>query len=59
MALLNDPQVVTVPEAGRILGIGRSASYEAARRGDLPVIRIGRRYLAARPRNTVGECLGV
>jgi excisionase family DNA binding protein len=36
------PRTLSVPEAGRWLGIGRNASYEAARRGDLPVIRIGR-----------------
>jgi len=36
------PKTLSVPEAGRWLGIGRNASYEAARRGDLPVIRIGR-----------------
>ena len=36
------PRTMSVPEAGRWLGIGRNASYEAARRGDLPVIRIGR-----------------
>ena len=31
---------MSVPEAGRIyLGIGRDASYEAAKRGDIPVIR--------------------
>ena len=35
-------RTLSVPEAGRWLGIGRNAAYEAARRGDLPVIRIGR-----------------
>lgn len=31
-----------VPEAGRTaFGLGRTASYEAARRGDLPTIRVG------------------
>jgi excisionase family DNA binding protein len=35
-------KTLSVPEAGRWLGIGRNAAYEAARRGDLPVIRIGR-----------------
>jgi excisionase family DNA binding protein len=34
--------VMTVPEAGRVLGLGRNAAYEAARRGELPTIRIGR-----------------
>ena len=36
---------MTVPEAATALGIGRSAGYEAARRGELPTIRIGRRVL--------------
>lgn len=35
----------TVPEAASILGIGRNAAYEAARTGDLPIIRIGKRIL--------------
>jgi excisionase family DNA binding protein len=34
--------VYKVPEAGALLGLTRNASYEAARRGDLPVVRIGR-----------------
>lgn len=34
---------MTVPEAGReYFDLGRNASYEAARRGDIPTIRIGR-----------------
>jgi hypothetical protein len=38
-----EPKTLTVPEAGRrYFSLGRNASYEAARRGDLPVIRIGR-----------------
>jgi excisionase family DNA binding protein len=36
------PRTLSVPEAGRWLGIGRNASYEAARRGEIPTIRIGR-----------------
>jgi excisionase family DNA binding protein len=31
-----------VPEAGAMLGLTRNASYEAAKRGDIPTIRIGR-----------------
>ena len=34
-----------IEEAGKILGLGRNASYEAAKRGDLPTIKIGRRLL--------------
>ncbi len=36
---------LTVPEAGRFLRLGRASAYEAARRGDLPTIKIGRRLL--------------
>ena len=32
---------ISVPEAGKRLGIGRSAAYAAAANGELPVIRIG------------------
>jgi hypothetical protein len=35
-------RTISVPEAGRWLGLGRNASYEAARRGDIPTIKIGR-----------------
>ncbi|TAI62165.1 helix-turn-helix domain-containing protein [Bradyrhizobium sp. Leo170] len=38
----NKRLVYTVPEAGEMLGLTRNASYEAAKRGDLPVIRIGK-----------------
>jgi excisionase family DNA binding protein len=34
-------KTMTVPEAARWLGIGRNAAYEAARRGEIPTIRIG------------------
>ncbi len=43
--LLSDRLVYTVPEAGRLLGLGRNAAYEAAKRGDIPTIRIGRLLL--------------
>jgi hypothetical protein len=38
------PKTLSVPQAGRrYFELGKNASYEAARRGDLPVIRIGGR----------------
>jgi hypothetical protein len=38
-----EPKTMTVPEAGRVyFDLGRNASYEAARRGEIPTIRIGR-----------------
>jgi hypothetical protein len=37
------PLTLSVPEAGRrYFGLGRVSSYEAAERGDIPTIRIGR-----------------
>ena len=33
--------VMTVPQAGALLGLSRDASYAAAARGDIPTIRIG------------------
>jgi len=41
-------QTLTVEETAEILGIGRSSAYEAVRQGQLPVIRVGRRYLVPR-----------
>jgi hypothetical protein len=38
-----EPKTLTVPEAGkRYFDLSRNASYEAARRGDIPTIKIGR-----------------
>jgi excisionase family DNA binding protein len=36
----------TVEAAAKILGIGRNQAYAAAARGEIPVIRIGKRLLA-------------
>jgi excisionase family DNA binding protein len=36
---------ITVEEAGKVLGICRNAAYAAAKAGELPTIRIGRRIL--------------
>jgi excisionase family DNA binding protein len=39
---------MTVPEAAALLGISESATYEAAARGELPAVKIGRRVLIKR-----------
>lgn len=41
---------ITVPEAGQLLNIGRDAAYAAAERGELPVLRLGRRLVVPVPR---------
>jgi len=33
---------MTVPEAGKKLGLGRNAAYEAAARGEIPTIKLGK-----------------
>ena len=40
-----EKKTLTIPQAARVLGIGLSAAYEAARTGELPTIRIGKRIL--------------
>jgi hypothetical protein len=43
-------KTLSVPEAGkRYFDLGRNASYEAARRGELPTIKIGRRLRVSIP----------
>ena len=41
---------LTIPQAAQLLGISVSKAYEAARLGDLPIIRIGSRVLISRKR---------
>lgn len=33
------------PDAGKRLGLGRNATYEAVGRGEIPVLRFGRRIM--------------
>jgi excisionase family DNA binding protein len=46
----------SVDEAGQILGISRSAAFQAANNREIPVIRIGRRLLV--PRAALEQLLG-
>ncbi len=36
------------PDAGQMLGLGRNATYDAVARGEIPVLRFGRRILVPR-----------
>ncbi|MGM0561048.1 MAG: helix-turn-helix domain-containing protein [Pseudomonadota bacterium] len=38
-------QTYTVPEAAKVMGIGKTAAYEAARTGQIPTIKVGGRIL--------------
>ena len=48
---------ISIEEASRRLGIGRNQTYEAAGRGEIPTIRIGRRLLV--PVAALDQMLGV
>jgi excisionase family DNA binding protein len=44
------PPALTVAEAGRLLRLGRYATYEGCRTGQIPSVRIGRRLIIPRDR---------
>ena len=50
-------KVISVVEAGRVLGLGRSAAYAAASRGQIPTLRFGRKLVVpvAELERLVGE----
>ena len=41
-------RTISVPQAAALLGVSRGAVYKAARSGELPSIRLGRRVLVPR-----------
>ena len=46
MTTIDDyPTVMTIEEAGEMLGLSRSSAYRAAARGELPTLRFGRRLV--------------
>lgn len=58
MSSIKSPKTMSITETAKELGIGRNQAYEAARRGEIPVIRIGKRLLvpkAALERMLAGE----
>jgi excisionase family DNA binding protein len=44
------PPILTVEQVATILGISRGLAFAAARTGQIPVVRIGRRMLVPRDR---------
>lgn len=51
------PPTLTVEEAAKLLGIGRRQAYEAVHRGEIPVVRIGRRLIV--PTKSLLELIGL
>lgn len=50
MAASENEYVLSIPEAGALIGLGRSASYAAANSGDIPTIRAGKAKLVPKQR---------
>lgn len=46
---LNSRAVISVEEFARVVGISRTAAYDAAKRGEFPVRRLGRRLFVPVP----------
>lgn len=42
------PTIISAEEAAKLLGINRESLYAAARRGEVPHRRVGRRYIFVR-----------
>jgi excisionase family DNA binding protein len=51
-----DCKTVNIPTAARLLGVSRASAYTAARRGVLPAIRIGKRFVI--PKAALEKLLG-
>lgn len=47
---LKGKMTITVPEAGKVLGIGRDAAYAAAERGEIPTLKFGHRLVVPVPK---------
>jgi len=49
-AMVDERRTLSIEEAAAVLGIGRSLAYDAAKRGEIPAIKIGRRLVVPRAR---------
>jgi len=57
LAQVANEATITVEQTAELLGLGRTAAYEAARRGEFPTRRLGRRVVVPVP--ALLEWLGV
>ena len=46
--MIGDKMALSVPEAAKLLGIGKNLAYEAVQRGEIPSIKVGSRLLIPR-----------
>jgi hypothetical protein len=51
------PAAISIEDAGKLVGLSRSAAYRAAARGDIPTFRLGRRLYV--PTARLLEMLGI
>lgn len=45
----NEPDVLTVPEAAKLLRIGKNQAYELVKNGRLGVIKLGKKIIVPKP----------
>lgn len=57
MTVTDVPATISLEHAGQILGVSRRTAYRAAARGQIPSIRIGRRWFV--PTARLLELLGL
>lgn len=57
MKTTDHPVTMTIEDAAKLLGLSRSSAYRAARRGELPTLRFGRRLVV--PTGRLLTLLGV
>jgi hypothetical protein len=53
---VDQPTLPVWPDTGRVLGLGRSSTYEAVKRGEIPTLKFGARLVVptARLRQMLG-----
>jgi len=56
-ALRHGPAVLSIPEAGRYLGLSKASAYRAAKEGRIPTIAVGERRWVV-PTMKLAELLG-